>query len=45
LEALHTTMFYLVCVVPMCIAALQVFAWKPFSIRNSHTVDTMYIDG
>ncbi|XP_036797382.1 transmembrane protein 180 [Oncorhynchus mykiss] len=45
LEALHTTMFYLVCVVPMCIAALQVFAWKPFSIRSSHTVDTMYIDG
>uniref|UniRef100_A0A673YX31 Major facilitator superfamily domain containing 13a-like n=1 Tax=Salmo trutta TaxID=8032 RepID=A0A673YX31_SALTR len=45
LEALHTTMFYLVCVVPMCVAALQVSAWKPFSIRNSHTVDTMYIDG
>ncbi|KAM4597838.1 transmembrane protein 180-like isoform 2-T2 [Polymixia lowei] len=45
LESLHGVMFYLVCVVPMCVSALQVLAWKPFSIRNSHTVDTKYIDG
>ncbi|KAL0993162.1 hypothetical protein UPYG_G00104060 [Umbra pygmaea] len=45
LEVLHKTMFYLVCVVPMCVAALQVLIWRPFSIRNSHTVDTKYIDG
>ncbi|XP_010895714.2 transmembrane protein 180 [Esox lucius] len=44
LEALHKTMFYLVCVVPMCVAALQVLIWKPFSIRNRHTVDTKYVD-
>lgn len=45
LESLHRAMFYLVCLVPMCVAALQVLAWRPFSIRNSHTVDTKYIDG
>ncbi|XP_030592325.1 transmembrane protein 180-like isoform X1 [Archocentrus centrarchus] len=45
LESLHSIMFYLVCLVPMCVAALQVLAWRPFSIRNSHTVDTKYIDG
>lgn len=45
LESLHSVMFYLVCLVPMCVAALQTLAWKPFSIRNSHTVDTKYIDG
>ncbi|XP_070703255.1 transmembrane protein 180-like [Pempheris klunzingeri] len=45
LESLHSVMFYLVCLVPLCIAAVQAMAWKPFSIRNSHTVDTKYIDG
>ncbi|XP_036003926.1 uncharacterized protein LOC118566324 [Fundulus heteroclitus] len=44
LESLHSVMFYLVCLVPMCVAALQVLAWRPFSIRNSHTVDPKYID-
>uniref|UniRef100_A0A1A8RG49 Transmembrane protein 180 n=1 Tax=Nothobranchius rachovii TaxID=451742 RepID=A0A1A8RG49_9TELE len=44
LESLHGVMFYLVCLFPMCIAAVQVLAWRPFSIRNSHTVDTKYID-
>ncbi|XP_026215692.1 transmembrane protein 180 [Anabas testudineus] len=45
LESLHSVMFYLVCLVPMIIAAVQVLAWRPFSIRNSHTVDSKYIDG
>lgn len=45
LESLHNTMFYLVCLVPMVVSALQVLAWKPFSIRDSHTVDLKYIDG
>ncbi|KAM9843872.1 transmembrane protein 180-like [Aulostomus maculatus] len=44
LESLHSVMFYLVCLVPMCVAAAQVLAWKPFSIRYSHTVDAKYID-
>ncbi|KAK9535061.1 hypothetical protein VZT92_007466 [Zoarces viviparus] len=44
-ESLHSVMFYLVCLVPMCVAALQALAWRPFSIRNSHTVDTKYVDG
>ncbi|XP_077474497.1 transmembrane protein 180-like isoform X3 [Stigmatopora argus] len=44
LENLHSVMFYLVCVLPMCVAAIQVLAWRPFSIRNSHTVDSKYID-
>lgn len=44
LESLHSVMFYLVCLVPMCVAALQVLAWRPFSIRNSHTVDIKYTD-
>ncbi|XP_056607709.1 transmembrane protein 180-like isoform X2 [Triplophysa dalaica] len=45
LQSLHSTMFYLVCVVPMCVAALQVLAWRPFSIRDTHTLDSKYIDG
>lgn len=45
LESLHGVMFYLVCLVPMCVAALQALAWRPFSIRDSHTVETKYIDG
>nr|XP_057905828.1 transmembrane protein 180-like [Doryrhamphus excisus] len=44
LENLHSVMFYLVCAVPMCVAAVQVMAWRPFSIRNSHTVESKYID-
>ncbi|KAM6905621.1 transmembrane protein 180-like [Xenentodon cancila] len=44
LENLHSVMFYLVCLVPLSVAALQVLAWRPFSIRNSHTVDTKYMD-
>lgn len=44
LESLHSVMFYLVCLVPLCVAAVQAMAWKPFSIRNSHTVDIKYID-
>ncbi|KAK2893859.1 transmembrane protein 180-like [Channa argus] len=44
LESLHNIMFYLVCLVPMCVAAVQVLAWRPFSIRNSHTIDTKYTD-
>ncbi|XP_014859872.1 transmembrane protein 180-like [Poecilia latipinna] len=44
LESLHSVMFYLVCLIPMCVAILQVLAWRPFSIRNSHTVDSKYID-
>ncbi|KAG8006979.1 hypothetical protein GBF38_023074 [Nibea albiflora] len=43
--SLHSVMFYLVCLVPMFVAAVQALAWRPFSIRNSHTVDTKYIDG
>ncbi|KTF83932.1 hypothetical protein cypCar_00013960 [Cyprinus carpio] len=45
LQSLHSAMFYLVCVVPLCVTGLQVLAWRPFSIRESHTVDSKYIDG
>lgn len=44
LENLHKIMFYLVCLVPLTVAVLQMLFWKPFSIRNSHTVDSKYID-
>lgn len=44
LESLHSVMFYMVCLLPLCVAAVQVLAWRPFSIRNSHTVDAKYID-
>lgn len=44
LESLHSIMFYLVCLVPMSVAALQALVWRPFSIRNSHTVETKYIE-
>ncbi|XP_060798455.1 transmembrane protein 180-like isoform X2 [Neoarius graeffei] len=40
LETLHSTMFYLVCLVPLCITTLQFIFWKPFSIRDSHTTDS-----
>ncbi|XP_076866250.1 transmembrane protein 180-like [Brachyhypopomus gauderio] len=45
LEALHNVMFYLVCVVPVCVTTLQLIAWRPFSIRNSHTTDMKYTEG
>ncbi|MCI4391787.1 hypothetical protein PGIGA_G00138460 [Pangasianodon gigas] len=45
LAALHSTMFYLVCLVPLCITALQFLFWKPFSIRDSHTTDSKYVEG
>ncbi|XP_076121604.1 transmembrane protein 180-like [Alosa pseudoharengus] len=45
LQPLYGAMFYLVCLMPLCVSALQVLAWRPFSIRNSHTVDSKYIDG
>ncbi|XP_016115301.1 transmembrane protein 180-like [Sinocyclocheilus grahami] len=45
LQSLHSVMFYLVCVVPLCVTALQVLAWRPFSIRESHTMDSKYIEG
>uniref|UniRef100_A0A3Q3X8A3 Uncharacterized protein n=1 Tax=Mola mola TaxID=94237 RepID=A0A3Q3X8A3_MOLML len=44
LQSLHSVMFYLVCLVPMCVAALQALAWRLFSIRNSHTNDAKYSD-
>lgn len=45
LESLRRIMFYLVCLVPLTVAVLQILFWRPFSIRNSHTVDTKYTDG
>ncbi|XP_074014735.1 transmembrane protein 180-like isoform X2 [Numenius arquata] len=33
---LHDAMFYLICLVPLCIAVIQILAWTPFSIQNSH---------
>ncbi|KAK7940357.1 hypothetical protein WMY93_003683 [Mugilogobius chulae] len=44
LENLHKAMFYLVCLVPLIVAVLQIFFFKPFSIRESHTVDSKYLD-
>lgn len=44
LGSLRSIMFYLVCLVPLCVAAVQALAWRPFSIRDSHTVDTKYIE-
>uniref|UniRef100_A0AAV2KK17 Uncharacterized protein n=1 Tax=Knipowitschia caucasica TaxID=637954 RepID=A0AAV2KK17_KNICA len=44
LENLHNVMFSLVCLVPLAIAVLQIVFFKPFSIRESHTVDIKYID-
>lgn len=37
---LHGAMFSLICLVPLCIAVLQIITWTPYSIRNSHTVST-----
>ncbi|KAM8798640.1 transmembrane protein 180-like [Eudromia elegans] len=33
---LHDAMFYLICLVPLCIAVLQILTWTRFSIQNSH---------
>uniref|UniRef100_F6R4U1 Transmembrane protein 180 n=1 Tax=Xenopus tropicalis TaxID=8364 RepID=F6R4U1_XENTR len=35
---LHDAMFNLACAVPLCIAAVQIFIWTPYSIRSSHVV-------
>nr|XP_056722384.1 transmembrane protein 180-like [Euleptes europaea] len=37
---LHDAMFYMICLVPLCIAAMQILAWTPFSIQNSHLTPT-----
>ncbi|KAJ1097195.1 hypothetical protein NDU88_002320 [Pleurodeles waltl] len=37
---LHGAMFSLICLVPLCIAVLQIITWTPYSIRDSHTVST-----
>ncbi|KGL86621.1 Transmembrane protein 180, partial [Charadrius vociferus] len=31
---LHDAMFYLICLVPLCIAVIQILTWTPFSIQN-----------
>ncbi|XP_062999115.1 transmembrane protein 180-like [Elgaria multicarinata webbii] len=33
---LHDAMFYMICLVPLCIAVIQILTWTPFSIQNSH---------
>ncbi|XP_035404740.1 transmembrane protein 180-like isoform X2 [Cygnus atratus] len=33
---LHDVMFYLICMVPLCIAVVQILTWTRFSIQNSH---------
>uniref|UniRef100_A0A8D0GG98 Transmembrane protein 180 n=1 Tax=Sphenodon punctatus TaxID=8508 RepID=A0A8D0GG98_SPHPU len=33
---LHDAMFYMICLVPLCIAFVQNLTWTPFSIQNSH---------
>ncbi|XP_025939073.1 transmembrane protein 180-like isoform X2 [Apteryx rowi] len=33
---LHDAMFYLICLVPLCIAVIQILTWTHFSIQNSH---------
>ncbi|XP_068102904.1 transmembrane protein 180-like [Hyperolius riggenbachi] len=37
---LHDAMFYLTCLVPLCISLIQIFIWMPYSIRSSHVTDT-----
>lgn len=44
-ESLRSVMFYLVCLIPLVVSTTQALAWRPFAIRNSHTVDSKYIDG
>lgn len=45
LENLHKIMFYLVCLLPLMVALFQFLFWRLFSIRDSHTIDSKYIDG
>ncbi|XP_063170949.1 transmembrane protein 180-like [Candoia aspera] len=33
---LHDAMFYMICLVPLCIAVIQILTWTPFSIQNTH---------
>ncbi|XP_067329167.1 transmembrane protein 180-like [Anolis sagrei] len=33
---LHDAMFYMICLIPLCIAVIQILTWTPFSIQNSH---------
>ncbi|XP_026545094.1 transmembrane protein 180-like isoform X2 [Notechis scutatus] len=33
---LHDAMFYMICLVPLCITAIQILTWTPFSIQNTH---------
>ncbi|KAM8961632.1 transmembrane protein 180-like [Pelodytes ibericus] len=35
---LHDAMFYMTCLVPLCIASIQIFIWTPYSFRSSHVV-------
>ncbi|XP_023691282.2 transmembrane protein 180-like [Paramormyrops kingsleyae] len=44
LQMLHGAMFRLVCLLPLGVALLQSFVWRPFSIRDSHTVDAKYAE-
>ncbi|XP_067912721.1 transmembrane protein 180-like [Heterodontus francisci] len=44
LQDLHGVMFYLICLTPMCIAILQILAWTPFSIRDSHANIAKYTE-
>ncbi|XP_063790527.1 transmembrane protein 180-like [Pseudophryne corroboree] len=37
---LHDAMFYLTCIVPLCIAIIQIILWRPYSIRSSHVTST-----
>ncbi|XP_073447135.1 transmembrane protein 180-like [Aquarana catesbeiana] len=37
---LHDAMFYLTCMVPLCIATIQIFIWTPYSIRSSHVTNS-----
>ncbi|KAG9477015.1 hypothetical protein GDO78_002417 [Eleutherodactylus coqui] len=36
---LHDAMFYLTCIVPLCITIVQIIIWTPYSIRNSHVAN------
>ncbi|XP_041061603.1 transmembrane protein 180 [Carcharodon carcharias] len=44
LQDLHGAMFYLICLTPICIAVLQILAWTPYSIRDSHTDVAKYVE-
>lgn len=38
---LHDAMFYLTCIVPLCIAVIQIIIWTPYSIRTSHVTNAL----